>query len=419
MPELHNPGVYVQETSATMTIVALPTSRTAFLGSAIHGPVGEPVIINGMDGFRSTFGGPGGTLHPAVELFFINGGTEAVVVRLHLSNASPNGTAPKVPDLVPGGNLAGRGKVTAGAKIRAGRTIGEPFLDAACFTGSDGGIRALDGVTFDLLYIPPYGEAGDVGMGVLAAAASYCGERRAMLLIDAPKGWSDPDSAERSIGNLGNALGSHARNAALYFPWLRRKDGSGNIEDVPPGAAVAGIIARTDAQRGTWKAPAGTEAQVRGVEGTTIAIDDGDLDRLNPLAINCLRPIPGLGTAVWGARTLETADPEWKYVPIRRLSLHMEKSLQQGLRWTAFEPNEQALWSKVRSCTDAFLLGLFRQGAFQGTAPRDAFFVRCGSETTARADIERGMLNLEVGFAPLRPAEFVLIRLQLRAGGSG
>lgn len=240
-----------------------------------------------------------------------------------------------------------------------------------------------------------------------------------MLLIDAPRSWSSSSDAEQGIGELRSALGGNAINAALYFPYLRRGSGA-SAEEVPPGAAVAGIIARTDAQRGVWKAPAGLEAQIRGVEGTTMALSDTDLGRLSSLAINVVRPTPGAGTVVWGARTLDgasTSGSEWRYVPVRRTALFIEESLRQGLQWTAFEPNDPALWSRVRSSVEAFLIDLFRRGAFQGAVPRDAFFVRCGAETSAPADIGGGTLDLEVGFAPLRPAEFIVLRVRLSAGG--
>jgi len=218
-------------------------------------------------------------------------------------------------------------------------------------------------------------------------------------------------------------MGINAKNAAIYYPLLLRRTGTGNTPaDVPPGAAVAGVIARIDAQRGVWKAPAGLEAQVRGVDGTAVHLTDIDFDRLGPLAINGLKAIPSSGVVVWGARTLDGTDAagsEWKYLPIRRLYLFIQESLRQGLMWTAFEPNGEALWSRIRMVVGEFLSGLFRQGAFQGSGQDDAYFFKCDRETTTQDDIYKGWANLLVGFAPLKPAEFVVMHVQLRTAETG
>lgn len=420
MPDLRTPGTYVEEIlTSNPTIAAAPTSRVAFLGSAGQGPVGEPVLVHSMGEFRSAFGASGGSLSTAVELFLANGGTDAVVVRLLRQGPaarSSQASAREIPFVEPKASLVrSRQALASGVSLTA--SMGGPQLDASCFIAESGGIRTLDKTTFNLLYIPPYRDGNDVDIEVLAAAAAYCRERNAMLIIDAPRGWRDVYSAERGIGNIRSALGGGARNAIMYFPYLRRRCGDA-LEEVPPGAAVAGVIARTDAQRGVWKAPAGTEAQIRGVEGTVTPLDPTDLDRLSPVAINGLRSMPGSGTVIWGARTLEGAEgmsSEWKYVPVRRLALFIEESLIQGLQWTVLEPNGEALWSRVRSAARAFLNDLYRRGAFQGASPEDTYFVKCDRETATQADMVSGTVNLVVGFAPLRPAEFVVVHVQLRA----
>jgi hypothetical protein len=180
-------------------------------------------------------------------------------------------------------------------------------------------------------------------------------------------------------------------------------------------------MARTDAQRGVWKAPAGLDATLNGVPELELALTDGDIGRLNPLGVNCLRAVPAAGRVVWGARTMQGADrlaSEWKYIPVRRTALFIEESLFRGTQWVVFEPNDEPLWAQIRLNVGSFLNTLFRQGAFQGATPRDAYFVKCDKETTTQADIDVGVVNIHVGFAPLKPAEFVVIRLQQMAGQS-
>ena len=212
-----------------------------------------------------------------------------------------------------------------------------------------------------------------------------------------------------------------SRNAALYYPLLAQPNPlrENTIETFSPGGAVAGVIARTDAQRGVWKAPAGLDATLNGVPALTVPVADGDSGQLNPLGVNCLRAMSGIGRVVWGARTMQGADrlaSEWKYLPVRRTALFIEESLFRGTQWVVFEPNDEALWSQIRLNVGTFMNNLFRQGAFQGTTPREAYFVKCDRETTTQADVDLGVVNIHVGFAPLKPAEFVVIRLQQLSG---
>jgi phage tail sheath protein FI len=191
------------------------------------------------------------------------------------------------------------------------------------------------------------------------------------------------------------------------------------FEEFAPCGAVAGVMARTDSDRGVWKAPAGLEARLFGVPALSVPLNDADTGQLNPLGINCLRAMPAAGRVVWGARTLEGSDrlaSEWKYIPVRRTALFLEESLYRGTQWVVFEPNDEPLWAQIRLNIGAFMQSLFRQGAFQGKTPRDAYFVKCDSETTTQTDIDHGIVNILVGFAPLKPAEFVVIKIQQLAG---
>ncbi|MGZ8236415.1 MAG: phage tail sheath family protein [Methylobacter sp.] len=270
---------------------------------------------------------------------------------------------------------------------------------------------------FNLLCLPAEGSA-DYPDGLLADAITFCEESRALLLIDPASSWTDKDAARDGVDAY---VGSRSKNAALFFPRLKQPNPlrDNQIEDFIPCGAVAGVMARTDVQRGVWKAPAGIEATVRGVSGLSVNLNDAENGELNPIGINCLRNFPVIGKIVWGSRTLRGADilaDEYKYIPVRRLALFIEETLFRGTQWVVFEPNDEPLWAQIRLNVGAFMNTLFRQGAFQGTTPRQAYFVKCDSETTTQNDIDRGIVNIVVGFAPLKPAEFVIIKLQQIAG---
>jgi phage tail sheath protein FI len=286
------------------------------------------------------------------------------------------------------------------------------------------GLYALEKADlFNILCIPPYlnnVNNGNVDASVVTAAAKYCEDRRAMLLVDPPSGWNSVEKAiDSSTGVAG--VGTRSKNAALFFPRLRQPNPlrDNQVEDFVPCGAVAGVFARTDATRGVWKAPAGLEATLVGVPQLSVPLTDQENGQLNPLGVNCLRAMPAVGPVVWGARTLQGDDrlaSEWKYVPVRRLALYIEESLYRGTQWVVFEPNDEPLWSQIRLNIGAFMQNLFRQGAFQGKTPQAAYFVKCDKETTTQNDINLGIVNIVVGFAPLKPAEFVIIRIQQMAG---
>lgn len=260
---------------------------------------------------------------------------------------------------------------------------------------------------------------------VYQAALALCVERRATLIVDPDPAWgaSIADAVDHAIDGRNdlNLTGPAARNAALYYPCVRMVDPlrDSRVDTFVPSGIVAGVIARTDATRGVWKAPAGLDAALNGVNDLQVNLNDLENGQLNPLGINCLRSMGVNGRVVWGARTLRGADEsadEYKYLPVRRLALFIEESLYRGTQWVVFEPNDEPLWAQVRLNVGAFMQGLFRQGAFQGTTPRDAYFVKCDSQTTTQNDINLGILNVIVGFAPLKPAEFVVIHIQQMAG---
>ena len=506
------PGVYIEELpSAVRTITGVGTSITAFVGRAKRGPANKSTMIHGFGEYAQIFGGlwAPSTLSYAVQHYFLNGGADAIIVRV------TNGATPATITLAAGVDSLvldaanpgewGRGLaalvdyntsdstdtnlynltvrytdadsgavttevfrnlsivttsarditkvlkdesklVTPRAPIPAGRpddTLGA-FVDAGPLTGGDGspigdgqvdgsptdpktGIYALDEADlFNLLYIPPYTytpTAVDPVSGTLNAAAEYCRDRRAMLIVDPPATWNDKDDPQDSANGVdGAGFGvTRSENAVLYFPRVIALDPLNENRPAAfgPGGAVAGVMARTDSARGVWKAPAGIEAALNGVIDFSVRLTDPENGELNPLGVNCLRTFDGVGRVVWGARTLRGADrlaDQWKYLPVRRLALYIEESLYRGTQWVVFEPNDEPLWAQIRLNVGAFMNTLFRQGAFQGTSPRQAYLVKCDSETTTQDDINRGVVNILVGFAPLKPAEFVVIKIQQLAG---
>ncbi|WP_310492479.1 phage tail sheath C-terminal domain-containing protein [Dechloromonas sp.] len=323
--------------------------------------------------------------------------------------------------------------IAAGLHLLAGAVLAAPPTDAflgggtetpygpadvyPAFIGSRAnreGLYALeDADLFNILVMP-----GITDPGVLADAASYCEERRAFFIVDAPP--TATSVATMVTAASGTEL-PKSDHAAVYFPWTYVADPlkNGKPRLTPPGGTIAGLYARTDGNRGVWKAPAGTDANLAGVQSMAVPMTDGENGSLNPLGVNCLRTFPVYGAIAWGARTLRGADQmasEYKYVPVRRLALYIEESLYRGTQWVVFEPNDEPLWAQIRLNIGAFMNGLFRQGAFQGSSPRDAYLVKCDRETTTQDDINRGVVNILVGFAPLKPAEFVVISIQQLAG---
>lgn len=301
-------------------------------------------------------------------------------------------------------------------------------LDPADFIGDydkKTGIYALRKADlFNLLCIPPDTRDGTLDKSVREAAAKFCKEERALLIIDPKANWDQNPSEAAALVKTeqldpNNAVLSltYSDYAALFFPRLLKRDPlrGGQLDVFPPCGAVAGVMARTDVGRGVWKAPAGIASTISGSDGLTVKLTDEENGLLNPIAVNCLRSFPNIGRVVWGSRTLKGSDQlsdDYKYIPVRRLALFIEESLYRGTQWVVFEGNDEPLWAQVRLSVGAFMQRLFRQGAFQGTSPRQAYFVKCDGETTTQDDRNRGIVNIVVGFAPLLPAEFVVISIQ-------
>lgn len=274
---------------------------------------------------------------------------------------------------------------------------------------------------FNILVIP-----GVADNGVWSAALAFCEKKQAFVILDPPEqAIAAPDSSiipSAWIADLMDAAVPKSQNGAIYFPYLKSNDPlTGNPIELPPSGFVAGIYARTDLNRGVWKAPAGLETTVSNTTGVVESgrMTDQRQGTLNPKGINCLRSFPGIGTVVYGARTLvseNTALQQWKYVPVRRMTLFIEQTLYRNLGWVVFEPNDEPLWAAIRLSIQGFMLSLFSQGAFQGATPSQAFQVKCDKSTTSQTDINNGIVNIVVAFAPLKPAEFVIIKIAQLAG---
>ncbi len=275
-----------------------------------------------------------------------------------------------------------------------------------------------------IIVLPGQAMAADgSGNAAIAAAVSHCeatGSR--MVIVDPPPGLELDQGA--TVDQLALSTSTYA---VLYYPWVRTANPFYNADSNPnaartltiaPSALAAGMWSKIDGRRGVWKAPAGVETALLGVAGLEFVVEDGEQDQLNPLGVNCLRTLPGFGPVIWGTRTLSTnANPEWRYVPVRRTAIFIERSIYNGIQWAVFEPNDHRLWSSLRANIGSFMNGLFRAGAFQGEKANDAYFVRCGlGDTMTQGDIDRGQVIVIVGFAPLKPAEFVIVRIQQKVG---
>ena len=515
------PGVYVQELpSAVRQIVGVPTAVAAFYGRAPQGQVDYPYQVNSWADYENEFGGLDSNypLSYAVNLFFLNGGATALVVRyndpdvqtasaqlsaditLHASSSGDWGTQLSAtvdtsnlfdPDInkfnltieqtqastvvaqevYSGANLikgnpqylptllmtsrlvtpaAGNGWTQQPAAVKglqfafpasaaagAGAAGAQPAAGAgaqpaAAAAGTAGPIPSLgdqDQKTgiyallkadiFNILCLP-VDPGNTYDAQTLGDAAAFCAKYRAMLIVDPPTDWTKiPPPLQFPTITGQPAISPPSANAAVYYPNLVITDGTGATFNAGPCGAVAGVWAATDNSRGVWKAAAGTAAAITGITGFTAQVDDGESGLLNPLAVNGLRTQPLAGGVVWGARTTVGADQtpnQWKYIPVRRLALYIEESLRRALLWAVFEPNDEPLWSSLRLNVTTFMQGLFRQGAFAGTTPAQAYLVQCDANNNPPDQVALGIVNILVGFAPLYPAEFVIISIQQQAG---
>ncbi len=366
------------------TLEAARTSVTAFIGPAEQGPADEAIEIAGYAEFCKVYGEISDKfpLSHAVRQFFENGGETAIIIRV--TNTG----------------------------------FAEPALSIR-----QQGLWALDKIeSFNLLAIPPFEFGRDVDARSLRTALAYCKSRRAILLVDPRSDWSMPVSVldpERGV----ESLGLRDANAVLYYPNILFPSASkgGKAIACAPCGAMAGLIARTDASKAVWKAPAGVEASIQGADGLERKISLAQNRLLNQAGINCLRSFAKTGIVSWGARTLDGADAlgsDWKYLPLRRVALMIEETIDSGLTWVSYQENGEALWAGITDTLEEFLFQLFREGAFQGSNLNEAFFARCDETTNSEADVESGLVNIQVGFAALKPAEFTLLNFKAQTASA-
>ena len=281
------------------------------------------------------------------------------------------------------------------------------------------GLEALNRIepeVFNILCLPAVAELPQAAAAaVYADAYRLCRDRRAVLLVDIAEAGNRRDLVIGWLAQLGLA---NLENAAVFFPRVVVANPlTGDTLKISSSGTVAGVMARIDGSRGVWKASAGVEAGLRGATPTR-SLTDLQNGELNVRGINAIRSLPVYGSVVWGARTLAAAGSEWTYFPVRRLALFLEESLRQGLAWVVFEPNDEPLWGQIRLNVESFMQGLFLRGAFQGTSPRQAYYVLCDRSNNPQSDVNLGIVNIEIGFAPLRPAEFVVLKFRQIAGQS-
>jgi uncharacterized protein len=502
--EINVPGVFIEEIpSGVHTTQGVATSIAAFIGRSLRGPTESPGSVGSFADFVRLYGGlwAQSTLGYAVAQFYNNGGSQAVVVRVHNGATAAravvsegglgliaadegqwgNALRARVDVPAPGSRLfdlavkdLGAGSTEVFEKLsvdpanpRFVGTIlaqqsqlirldgavpvnppppnavpasgGDAFADSTATRfagGSDGdditdaqiieSLRLLDQASpVNLILIPPLKRSGgDVGKAAWDGAIAYAKSRGAFVIVDPPERWAAAADVLHPRTGIGSVV-TAADNAAIYFPRIIASDplNEQQLASFAPGGDVAGIFAQTDLNAGVWKAPAGLQAAIAGAVGLSLGgsthsgkLSDADEGLLNSAGINCLKNVPNAGTVVWGARTLVGSDilaSDWKYIPVRRLAFYIEQSVLNGTQWTVFEPNTPALWARVTQSVGAFLQTLFRQGAFAGETPQQSYFVQCDQRTMTQDDIDNGRLIVLIGMAPVRPAEFVIIRIGL------
>src|SRR6266702_4272901 len=375
MPNYLSPGVYVEEVEAgSRPIEGVGTATAAFVGLAEKGPVNAPTLVTNWSQFSQAFGGflEGSYLAHSVYGYFLNGGGSAYIVRIGADGHAPSAQA-ELP--------SAKDKSLAGYRVLA-LEGGQP--------GNDIQVKAVQ--------------------LAMIAHCELMGDRVAIL--DAPPGLNAQQIREWRV----DKAGYDSKYATLYWPWVKVFDPlAGQANFVPPSGHMAGIWARSDDTRGVHKAPA--NEVVRGAISLELQVTKSEHDLLNPQGINVIRAFPGRGIRVWGARTL-SSDPAWRYINVRRLFNYIEGSILLGTQWVVFEPNDMALWERVKRTISAFLVRVWRDGALFGATPSEAFYVKCDGEVNTAETIDAGQLIVEIGIAPVKPAEFVVFKIAQFSGGT-
>jgi len=400
-----SPGVYVEEVDrGSKPIEAVGTNTAGFLGESMMGPVNQAVLIVNWSQFVKTFGDFTQSTHMAhaVYGFFNNGGSRCFVV---------NVGAPASLDIEQAAPAAGAAPAKEGEKKPEAKPAAKTGGNSdANFIGKDGGPGARTGLKCfeEIDEIALVAAPGQLSPAVQDAILTHCELRKDRFAI-----LDSPEVMQGGVDKLTRPRDS--KYGAYYFPWIQVYDPERGNVFVPPSGHVAGVYSRVDNERGVHKAPA--NEIVRGALGLRYSISKGEQDILNPKGINCIRMMQGGGIRIWGARTL-SSDPSWKYINVRRLFIMVETSIERATQWVVFEPNDSKLWKRVARTITSFLTLVWRNGALMGEQPEKAFYVKCDEETNPPEVIDVGQLIVEIGLAPVKPAEFVIFRIgQMPAGG--
>lgn len=399
------PGVYVEEVEGgSRPVQGVATAVAAFVGFTEKAPEGNPddpdgvrpTLVTNWSQFERNYGGfvEGAVLPHAVYGFFANGGGRAYIVKVPHLDGDGNPRPVAADDLV--GNEALRTGINGLAVAEDVTMVAVPDLISIA--------RNAEGVV-DM----------DTWQAVQIALINHCeGQKDRMAILDAPPGMNPQQVLEWRTN-----AGYDSMFATLYYPHIRIANPLSRptndlpkVITVPPSGHLAGLWARTDGI-GVWKAPA--NEVLRGALDLEYQMTTGEQEILNPVGINAIRAFGVRGIRVWGARTT-SSDPLWRYLNVRRLFNYIEDSLLGGTQWVVFEPNDANLWARARRTVNAFLLGLWRQGAMVGATPDQGFYVKCDEETNPRESVDEGRVTIEIGVAAVKPAEFVVIRIGQWAG---
>lgn len=403
------PGVYVREISkGNKPIEAVGTSTAVFVGfndfvykrdGRVIDLTGKPQLISNWSQYTEKFGGfnNGTYLASAVYGFFANGGTNCYVLSL--------GPEPKVAKNTPM-PPKDENKKKETVEITDAKNLYKLILGEDKGPGQRTGLKALlDLEEFNLISAP-----GITDKSIQEAIIQFAEKTRTFAILDGPREIPEDKGLDFILQNRP----ADSSYAALYFPWVYMYDPYEEKKIlVPPSGLVAGMFARVDAEKGVHKAPA--NERLKGALGVKYKLTDEEQALLNPKGINVIREFNDTGVTVWGARTL-SSDAEWKYISTRRLFLMVEKTLEKGTRWVVFEPNTPELWMRIIRNVKTFLLSLWRDGALFGKTPEEAFYIKCDEENNTPETIEQGMVNIEIGLAAVKPAEFVIFELTQWSG---
>src|SRR5690348_9609973 len=395
-----SPGVYVEEVDrGSKPIEAVGTNTVGFLGESSKGPVNEPVLITNWSQFVKTFGDfkdCSEHLAHGVYGFFNNGGSRCFIVNV----GAPEGAHVAAPKA----QTEGKKDEKAAAPVSTGGGRDALYIGRDGGPGARTGLKCFEEVDEIAIVAAP----GQTSPAVQDALLSHCETRKDRFAV-----LDSPETITGGVDKLPKPRDS--KYGAYYFPWIQVYDpDKGNIF-VPPSGHISGVYSRTDSERGVHKAPA--NEIVRGALGLKYNVSKGEQDLLNPKGINAIRFMNG-GIRIWGARTL-SSDPSWRYISVRRLFIMVESSIERATQWVVFEPNDHRLWKRVQRTISSFLTLLWRNGALMGTSPEQAFYVKCDEETNPPEVIDAGQLVVEIGLAPVKPAEFVIFRIGQMASGGG